>query len=497
MRQCSPTRLWSTLALLIPCSALAQSSTDLKIGPRVVQFGLQRIDTEIGTFSVPERYAQPRGRKITLAFIRYKATTTNPGTPILYLAGGPGTSGIDYVTSQRFEPYLALREFGDVIALDQRGTGHSEPNLVCPTAFDYAIEREATVDLLTKSYEAFATSCASYWKNKKVDLSAYNTQESAQAVKMLAGAFGTKRFRLFGASYGSHLGIAIVRYHPEVVERAVLGGIEGPDQTIKFPANADAQLSAVSKLIASDPDAGKVLPDFRSTVVALLNQLTARPVEVAVGSESSPAGKNKLRLSAVDVQFLVSSLLGSRSDIASIPRIFGPVAYADYSAIASIVAHSLRKTEISAMGAVMDCASGSSVNRWKMIQSQRSTSVLGTMMDFPLPEWCDAWGVEQLPDRFRSPLQTSVTVLFIAGTLDGQTPVSNAVEVRKGFRKGVLFTVQNAGHDSSLFRSSPKLIESLNRFFGTGEAVDSVFQAPAISFELPGGNNVETPTPRR
>ena len=160
--------LWSTLALLIPCSALAQFSTDLKIGPRVVQFGLQRIDTEIGTFSVPERYAQPRGRKITLAFIRYKATTANPGTPVLYLAGGPGTSGIDYVTSQRFEPYLALREFGDVIALDQRGTGHSEPNLVCPTAFDYAIEQEATVDLLTKSYVAFATSCASYWKDKKV-----------------------------------------------------------------------------------------------------------------------------------------------------------------------------------------------------------------------------------------------------------------------------------------------------------------------------------------
>jgi pimeloyl-ACP methyl ester carboxylesterase len=37
-------------------------------------------------------------------------------------------------------------------------------------------------------------------------------------VKTLAGALGIKRFRLFGASYGSHLGIAIVRYHPEVVD---------------------------------------------------------------------------------------------------------------------------------------------------------------------------------------------------------------------------------------------------------------------------------------
>src|SRR6266699_511060 len=102
MRQCFPTRRWSGLALLIPCwllPALAQAPTDLKIEPRAVQFGLQRIDTEIGTFSVPERYAQPHGRRITLAFIRYRATTANPGTPILYLAGGPGTSGIDYVTS--------------------------------------------------------------------------------------------------------------------------------------------------------------------------------------------------------------------------------------------------------------------------------------------------------------------------------------------------------------------------------------------------------------
>jgi pimeloyl-ACP methyl ester carboxylesterase len=341
---------------------------------------------------------------------------------------------------------------------------------------------EATTDLLAKAYSSFAAKCASYWKQKGTDLSAYNTEASARDVQMLANALGIQKFRLFGASYGSHLGIAVIRYHPEIVERAVLGAIEGPDHTIKLPADADAQLAAISKLIASDPIAGQLLPDFQSLVVGTMRQLAKRPVDVDILSGPSAQTTGKLRLSSTDVQLVVASLLGRREEIASIPRIFEPARRGDYTEIAAM-ARDVRSTEISAMGAAMDCASSSSESRLKTIEKQRSRSILGTMMDFPLPDWCSAWGVRRLPDSFRTGLKSLVPVLFIAGTLDGQTPVSNAVEVRQGFQNGVLFTVQGAGHDASLFRSSPELIQAINRFFETGKAVDSTFQTPPIAFQ--------------
>jgi pimeloyl-ACP methyl ester carboxylesterase len=308
--------------------------------------------------------------------------------------------------------------------------------------------------------------------------------------KILADALGIKTFILFGASYGSHLGLAILRYHPELVRRAVLGGIEGPDQTFKLPANGDIQLNTVSALIGADPVVGKILPDFKTMVLALINQLSAHPVDVPIDAPgASPHEKTTLRLSAIDVQLLVASLLGNRNGIASIPRIFGPATHGDYSPIASVVARDSRKVQISAMSEAMDCASNSSPERWDLIERQRGNSALD-ILDFPLPEGCKAWDVNKLPGSFRSPVQSSVPVLFIAGTLDGRTPVSNAVEVRKGFPNGVLFVVQGAGHDSSLFRSSPELIQSIDRFFARGEAEDSVFNAPPIEFEHPAGESM-------
>jgi pimeloyl-ACP methyl ester carboxylesterase len=480
------------LGFLLLCSSrptFAQPSADLSITTKVFEVGSLRMDAELGSFSVPERHSAPRGRRIKLAFLRYKTTAARPGPPILYLAGGPGTSGINYATSQRFEQYLTLRQFGDVIALNQRGTDHSEPSLKCPTMLEFPAEREATKELLLKAYSASAASCASYWKHQGVDLSAYNTEESAHDVKILADALGIKTFILFGASYGSHLGLAILRYHPELVQRAVLGGIEGPDHTFKLPANGDLQLDAVSHLIAADPVVGRILPDFKTMVVALINRLSADPVDVPIDSPgSSPHVKTTLRLSAVDVQLLVASLLGNRDGIASIPRIFWPATHGDYSSIASIVARDSRKVRISAMSEAMDCASNSSPERWNLIERQRRNSALD-ILDFPLPEGCSAWDVGKLPGSFRSPVQSSVPVLFIAGTLDGRTPVSNAVEVRNGFPNGVLFVVQGAGHDSSLFRSSPELIQSIDRFFAGGEAEDSVFKAPPIRFEHPVGES--------
>src|SRR5437667_8117517 len=83
-----------------------------------------RIGAEIGRLLVPERRSNPDSRLIELAFVRVKSTAQQPGPPLVYLAGGPGLSGIDDLRSEKLYPWFtALRQVGDVIALDQRGTG--------------------------------------------------------------------------------------------------------------------------------------------------------------------------------------------------------------------------------------------------------------------------------------------------------------------------------------------------------------------------------------
>src|SRR5690606_25292645 len=78
-----------------------------------------------GSLLVPENRSNPDSRLITLAYVRFPSTSPEPGAPIVYLAGGPGGSGIGTAAGSRFPLFVALREVADVIAFDQRGTGQS------------------------------------------------------------------------------------------------------------------------------------------------------------------------------------------------------------------------------------------------------------------------------------------------------------------------------------------------------------------------------------
>ncbi len=62
----------------------------------------EKIDAEFGKLTVPENRTNPNSRLIELTFVRFKSTSPNPGSPIIYLAGGPGGSGISAARGNRF-----------------------------------------------------------------------------------------------------------------------------------------------------------------------------------------------------------------------------------------------------------------------------------------------------------------------------------------------------------------------------------------------------------
>ncbi|MGH9960399.1 MAG: hypothetical protein ACREBC_25295, partial [Pyrinomonadaceae bacterium] len=126
--------------LVIPVAA-QQKSGDVKIKPYVFEHGQnQKTDAELGILLVPENRSDPDSNLIELAFVRFKSTAKNPGPPIVYLAGGPGGSGIGAARGSRFPLFMAMREVADVIAFDQRGTGMSKPNPTCLQRIDLPLD---------------------------------------------------------------------------------------------------------------------------------------------------------------------------------------------------------------------------------------------------------------------------------------------------------------------------------------------------------------------
>ncbi|MGD8415278.1 MAG: hypothetical protein PVF33_13645, partial [Candidatus Latescibacterota bacterium] len=94
-------------------------------------FADARVSAEWGMLTVPENRRRPDTGAIELSFVRFPATTSRPGHPVLFLAGGPGQSGVEFARGSHFPLFMSLRDVGDVIALDQRGTGSSRPRLLC------------------------------------------------------------------------------------------------------------------------------------------------------------------------------------------------------------------------------------------------------------------------------------------------------------------------------------------------------------------------------
>ena len=80
-----------------------------------------------GTVHVPRDYAHPESGTFALSVVIAKSAQ-QPAfrDPVIYINGGPGEPLTVYAAYQAREPYAAQR---DLILVDQRGTGRSEPDL--------------------------------------------------------------------------------------------------------------------------------------------------------------------------------------------------------------------------------------------------------------------------------------------------------------------------------------------------------------------------------
>jgi pimeloyl-ACP methyl ester carboxylesterase len=454
--------LCAAISLFSTMTPLAQKTGDIKIEPHTfVTNDGQKVEAEFGRVYVPERHARPNGKLIELAFVRFKSTAINPASPIIYLAGGPGGSGISLARGGRFPLFMAMREIGDVIALDQRGTGLSKPNLTCEENLDYPLDKAAEESEALRLYQEQSKSCAEVWRKRGVDLSAYNTNENADDVEVLRKALGARKITLWGSSYGTHLALAFINRHEQSVERALLSGVEGKEDTFKLPSALDEQLTLVNDLVKKDKSLSEKIPDFIELVRRVFARLENEPAEIEV-LDSRTKQRVKIRLGKFDIQQLTIALLGDRAGKEALPAVFYALdggddnsAYLKYAA--QLIMQQRRDSIGSAMAFAMDCSSFGSKQRLATISREGRVSILGDSPDFPFPQVCSAWGNLDLGENFRRPVKSKVPVMFMSGTLDGRTPPGNAEKVRKGFPNSFHVLIEGAGHGDELFISSPKI----------------------------------------
>lgn len=461
---------------LLEISARAQQRpADLKTEPFTFRtLDKREIPAELGRFTVPEKRSNPNGKTIQLAYVRLKSTALKPGPPLVILAGGPGSSGL--VEARVFfhvlEPLLA---YGDLIAFDQRGTGMSRPYLACKGARHFAPDSLASRENMLRYVKEAFQPCAEDYRSQGVDFTAYNTSESADDVEDLRKALGVEKINLWGFSYGTHLGLAIIRQHPQSVERAILAGVEGMNDTRKLPSNIQRHLEDVARLVKADAEWGKLVPDFLGLMKKVFNQLDKEPATVEVLNRQTKE-KTRVRVGKFALQVMIGIDAGDTKDIAKFPALFYTISKGDMSYLTQEVQglqDRLANMAPWAMIFSMDCASGATRERDQRIRREAPRTLLGDAINFPWPDVCTLWNNPDLGDKYRAPVRSDVPVLFITGTLDARTPVSNVKEISKGFPRAVTFVVEGAGHEDVF--NPPATLQVIKEFI-TSKPV-SMFKA--------------------
>jgi len=467
--------LLATLALM---SAHSAPSVDWKPFLFTSAAG-DTVTADSARVTVPENRARPTGRSIQIAVVRIRSTSTSPRAPILYLAGGPGGAGIAGVRGDLFPTVLALRSVSDIILFDQRGTGQTLPSLGTRRTIGAPLHLSSTSPDAKQAMLASSRAAAEEVRARGIDLTAYNTNENADDIDDIRKALDVAKITLWGHSYGSHLGLTYVRRHGATVERAIFGGINGPDHRRRFPQDGDVLFHRLDSVVQSSPSLRAIMPDFFGTTKRVLDRLAQQPVTVTVDSQTVLVSKE-------DVQTVIAIQSGEQAFVRRLPALVGQMDAGNFVLMARMVREVIKNRPFGTVMTYMtDLASGVSDERARKIREQVPGALLGNAINFPFddPDFQAVWSAPDLGPQFRAPIRSDVPTLFISGTLDGRTSLGDAEEVRRGFSHNAHIVVAGASHNP--YALTPTLRDAMVRF-ARGETVrDQVLQAPFVELRGP------------
>jgi pimeloyl-ACP methyl ester carboxylesterase len=336
-------------------------------------------------------------------------------------------------------------------------------------------------EVALRAFKERAKAAADHFRARGVEILSYNSVESAHDVDDLRKALGVDKVNLVGFSYGTHLGLACIRYHGKNLNRVVLIGTEGPDHTDKLPSTSDGSIRRLAQIVARDTEIGGKMPDLEGTLKRILDRLDKEPVTVKIMDQRTKQPV-EVQVGKTGLQFLIMRDLGDTNDLPIFPLWFYTMDKGDYSILKRFVERRYNQFGFatSVMTLVTDISSGVSQARQRQIKKEAKTALLGDIVNFPISEMGDVFGNPDLGDDYRSSIRTDVPTLFVSGVLDNNTQPFQADEVRRTFKNSTHIVIENAGHESML--TDAQVQQTMVQFLN-GEDVSKVkISLPTLKF---------------
>lgn len=382
-----------------------------------------------GKFEVYENRTSSKGRRIALNIVVLPALSSNPAPdPLFTFAGGPGQGETDDA-SDNAQRFAEIRRTRDIVMIDQRGTGQSNP-LDC----NFGGANEIVQAFLAGDLPIEKVKECRAQLQQKADLRFYTTPYAVDDVDDVRAWLGYDRINLYGGSYGSRAALVYMRRHPTRVRTATLRALFPLSLRNPLYSPRDAQ-RALDRLFAdcmADKACSEAYPNLRRDFQTILERLAQSPTKIRV---LDPRIKQNVEVRITRDVFAgaVRRLLYHPNSQRLIPKLISSALNNDFRSFDSIIAQTLGIENVLSTGMFLSvtCAEDIPSIRERDIVRETGRTFLGANMVQSLVRVCRVWERGRLPPAYNSPVNSNADVLLFSGVLDPMTPPDYGAQVAK------------------------------------------------------------------
>lgn len=399
------------------------------VSPRGTQ-----TDARCGVLTVLEDRANPGGRQIDLNIAVIPAIKRNPDPdPLFLLAGGPGQSAIE--TFPSLLPLLYdIHESRDIVLVDQRGTGKSNP-LRCLDMEDETLTDEQALEQLKTCPQRL-----------EADPRFYTTEVAMTDLDQVRAALGYETINLYGASYGTRAALTYLRLFPQRVRTVMLDAVVEADFVMFMDAAVDGQaaLDAFFARCAADPACHEAFPSLEQEFGDVLARLEQNPAEITI---PHPLTNRPLELTVTPrlLTNMVFSTLYVPDLVATLP-VSIHAAYTEENYVPLVSATFMVNAGLyDGMFYAVTCTEDALlINPQEAARRGAESVFIDRTIDFAAV--CAEWPKGEVSAGFRAPVQSDVPVLILSGEADPITPPYHAEKAAESLSNDLHIIFPGMGH---------------------------------------------------
>ncbi|MDH5822598.1 alpha/beta hydrolase [Luteimonas sp. RD2P54] len=446
-----------------------------------------RVEAFCGTLEVPENRSEPEGRQIALN-IAVLAASGRGGAeedPVFFLAGGPGQAATELA------PHIAhalreVRKRRDIVLVDQRGTGASNP-FGCRDGAgrQMAVDAFAAPDAATLA--AYARRCAAELEGR-VDARFYTTAEAVEDLDAVRAALAAERINLVGGSYGTRVAQQYAARHPDRVRSIVLDGVVPNDLVIggEFADTFEQALRLQSRQCERLPACReRFSPDLRAQLRAVMANLEDAPVEVQYRHPATGESREDT-VTADTVTSLAFVFSYAPQTAALLPLVIDEAAngrYAPLMALTQLMGEQVGGQINRGMQWSVLCAEDA--DRYRGADRDPGATLLGPEVAEMFFAPCAVWPRGERSEGFTEPLRSELPALLLSGELDPVTPPAYAERVLETLPNARHLVLRGQGHGTLALGCMPKLlaqfVESTDAAALDATCLDSMTYVPPFT----------------